>query len=158
MAFNFAPLQWALCDGQILPINQNQALYSLLGVAFGGDGKITFALPDMRGRTPIGVGRSDEIKYYRGESEGNSRQPLSVAEMPSHRHGVRASSAPANEAFPGGHLLANKSKFYAKEQGTIAIASQTIASTGGSVAHNNMQPYLGVNYCIAIVGMFPSRN
>jgi microcystin-dependent protein len=163
IGFNFAPRGWAFCDGQILPINQNQSLYSLLGTTYGGDGRTTFALPDLRGRTPIHAGRSNGGPDHRpGQKSGEETHTLSVSEMPQHTHGPRATNAPAAESSPVGNLHATTpasdpiyGDLVAGSSGSMAAG--TIANAGGGQAHDNMQPYLAVNFCIALQGLFPSR-
>ena len=159
MSFVFAPRGWALCNGQLLPINQNQALFSLLGTTFGGDGRVNFALPDLRGRTPIHVGSGHTL----GERGGEPAHTLSVAELPTHTHGLNGSAAAATVALPGGNLPAvtDTTTFgsaYAAAQGLVAMSPSAIANVGGSQAHLNMQPFLTLSFCIALQGIFPSPN
>ena len=165
VGFNFAPRGWAFCDGQILPINQNQSLYSLLGTTYGGDGRTSFALPDMRGRTPIHVGRSDGGDDHRlGQKSGEETHTLSAAEMPQHDHGFQATNNPASAAQPEGNVPAQAPLGVAEVYRTLSGSAQVnlgagaIANAGGGQAHNNMQPYLAVYFCIALQGLFPSRN
>jgi len=162
VGFNFAPRGWAFCDGQILPISQNQSLYSLLGTTYGGDGRTSFALPDLRGRTPIHVGRSNGGDDHReGQKGGEETHTLSAAEMPNHDHVARATSANATENNPQGNVLGQALNLYvpANVNPTLQpLASATVTNTGGGQAHDNMQPYLALNYCIALQGLFPSRN
>lgn len=159
VGFNFAPRGWAFCDGQILPINQNQALYSLLGTIYGGDGRTSFALPDLRGRTPIHVGSSDGgVSHREGEKSGEEAHTLSVAEMPQHRHAVQASSAGADAPTPQGNVFAAANNVYHDAANLTGLRVGTIAPVGGGQPHENMQPYLAVNFCIALRGLFPSRN
>ncbi|WP_017328066.1 phage tail protein [Synechococcus sp. PCC 7336] len=160
VGFNFAPRGWAFCDGQILPINQNQSLYSLLGTTYGGDGRTSFALPDLRGRTPIHVGASNGTSHRQGQKGGEETHTLSAAEMPQHRHTVEVSSTLVNAQTPIGNTLGdNLSTPYAPRSTNIAnMASGVIANVGGGQGHENMQPYLAVNFCIALQGLFPSRN
>lgn len=157
MGFNFAPRGWAFCDGQILPINQNQSLYSLLGTTYGGDGRTSFALPDLRGRTPIHKSNAHPL----GQKGGEETHTLSAAEMPAHTHGAQGSTNAATAGDAAGNVTATAdSAIY----GTYAAANATamgalkIGNAGGGQAHNNMQPYQTVNYCIALRGLFPSRN
>jgi len=159
VGFNFAPRGWALCDGQILPINQNQSLYSLLGTTYGGDGRTSFALPDIRGRVPIHRGRSDGgSNHPLGQKTGEETHTLSVEEMPQHQHDFNGTSNTADNASPTGRLPGkNTSKPYASS-GTAAMGENTILRSGGGQAHNNMQPFTVMNYCIALQGLFPSRN
>jgi len=160
VGFNFAPRGWAFCDGQILPINQNQSLYSLLGTTYGGDGRTTFALPDIRGRTPIHVGRSNGGGDHRlGQKSGEETHTLSANEMPNHDHVVMATSENANQPSPQGHVFARSTNtIYRSPDGLTPIKSDSVLHVGGGQAHENMQPYLAVNYCIALQGLFPSRN
>lgn len=159
VGFNFAPRGWAFCNGQILPINQNQSLYSLLGTTYGGDGRTSFALPDIRGRVPIHVGTSVGANHALGQKTGEQTHTVTSAEMPSHNHGVQATSNTANQAAPSTSLLAgtNSSKPYSGV-GTGNMASDFVANAGASQGHNNIQPSLVVNFCIALQGLFPSRN
>ncbi len=159
VGFNFAPRGWAFCDGQILPINQNQSLYSLLGTTYGGDGRTSFALPDLRGRTPIHVGDGHTL----GQKSGAETVALTAAEIAGHTHTAKASSTAANIGNPNGKVLAasdpGQNHYRNPEAATMtALRSGTVANAGGGQAHNNMQPYLAVNFCIALLGLFPSRN
>lgn len=160
VGFNFAPRGWAFCSGQILPINQNQALYSLLGTTYGGDGRTNFALPDLRGRVPIHVGRSDGgVDYREGQKSGAETHTLNAAEMPNHTHVVRASDATASADSPTGRVLAQPGlAMYGDPSSPAAMGAGTIANTGGGQAHDNMMPYLALNFCIALQGLFPSRS
>ncbi len=153
MSFNFPPKGWALCDGQLLPINQNQALFSLLGTTFGGDGRVNFGLPDLRGRTPIHVGSGHTL----GERGGEQAHTLSIAEIPTHTHSLRASGNNGNSALPMNNMLARTTNdFYASPANLTAMIAGTVANVGGSQAHLNMQPFLVLNFCIALQGIFPS--
>jgi microcystin-dependent protein len=154
MSFVFAPKGWALCNGQLLPINQNQALFSLLGTTFGGDGRVNFALPDVRGRTPIHVGSGHTL----GERGGEQAHTLSVAEMPQHLHMANATSDNAAVDPPGGSLLASGANQYAVPPPNTSLVASTVANVGGSQAHLNMQPFLTLSFCIALQGIFPSPN
>jgi microcystin-dependent protein len=163
--FNFAPRGWAFCNGQILPINQNQSLYSLLGTTYGGDGRTSFALPDLRGRTPIHVGASPGgSNHTLGSKGGQENQALTVAELPTHTHGMIGTSATANAPGPGNNLLAQTSTGVAEiySSGPSALNQQAnsgaIGNQGGGQGHENMQPYITLTYCIALQGLFPSRN
>ena len=161
VGFNFAPRGWAFCDGQILPINQNQSLYSLLGTTYGGDGRTSFALPDLRGRTPIHVGASNGTHHQLGSKSGEETHTLSANEMPQHTHIAKASNSQANLTAVSGNLLANSlSELYvdANQADLVNLRSGTVTNVGGGQAHENMQPYLAVNFCIALQGLFPSRN
>ena len=150
---NYAPRGWAVCEGQLLPINQNQALYALLGNVYGGDGITTFALPDLRGRVPIHVSPSLPL----GAKAGEATHTLTVNEMPQHTHQVNGSSNPAGATSPEGNVWANNKDLYASGS-TVVMNQATLSTVGGGQAHNNMQPYLSVHFCIAIQGIFPTRN
>jgi microcystin-dependent protein len=152
MSFEFAPKGWALCNGQLLPINQNQALFSLLGTTFGGDGRVNFALPDLRGRTPIHVGSGHTL----GERGGEQAHTLSIAEIPTHTHVAQASSANATTAVPTANLMGSTSNGYAAPTNLTALLPSTVGNVGGSQAHLNMQPFLTLSFCIALQGIFPS--
>ncbi len=156
VGFNFAPRGWAFCDGQILPINQNQSLYSLLGTTYGGDGRTTFALPDLRGRTPLHRGDG----YALGQKSGAETVTLTAAEIPAHTHAAKASSADANNPVPTNRVLAAASDAYRDPEAatTTALRSGTVTNAGGGQAHDNMQPFTTVAFCIALRGLFPSRN
>jgi len=152
MSFNFPPKGWALCNGQLLPINQNQALFSLLGTTYGGNGQTNFALPDLRGRTPIHAGDG----VVQGQALGAESHTLTIGELPQHVHLVHASAAPADQSAPG--VLAAGANLYRDGSPTVALHPATVANRGGSQAHENRQPYLVANWCIALGGVFPSRN
>jgi len=159
MGFNFAPRGWAFLDGQILPINQNQSLYSLLGTTYGGDGRTSFALPDLRSRTPMHKGDGHNL----GSKSGAETITLNAAEIAAHTHTVRASSAGGNARAPTGALLAAENPpdaaYRNAEAGTMtALRSGTVTNAGGGQAYNNMQPYTTLTFCIALQGLFPSRN
>jgi len=157
VGFNFAPRGWAFCDGQIMPINQNQSLYSILGTTYGGDGTTSFALPDLRGRTPIHVSNEHSL----GSKAGEETHTLSKAEMPSHRHQVHASSNNADSVRPTGKSLAKaRENIYGTYDAanSVAMAANILMNAGGGQAHENMQPYQTLNFCIATQGLFPSRN
>lgn len=154
MSFVFAPKGWALCNGQLLPINQNQALFSLLGTTFGGDGRVNFALPDLRGRTPLHVGSGHTL----GERGGEQAHTLSIAELPTHTHVFSGSQTNANAPTPGNSVFGTSNNMYSAATNLTSINSQTIANTGGSQAHLNMQPFLTLSFCIALQGIFPSPN
>ena len=154
MSFVFAPKGWALCNGQLLPINQNQALFSLLGTTFGGDGRVNFALPDLRGRVPIHVGSGHTL----GEKGGEQAHTLSIAEIPTHTHVVQGVNANAATNVPLGNSLANTTALYHAPSNFTAINPGTVGNVGGSQAHLNMQPFLVLSFCIALQGIFPSPN
>jgi microcystin-dependent protein len=155
MSFNFAPKGWAFCNGQLLPINQNQALFSLLGTTFGGDGRVNFALPDLRARVPIHVGSGHTL----GERGGEQAHTLSIAELPAHNHPLNANSGVGNATTPAGAVLAKASAAtYGPVDSLVAMLPSSISNTGGSQPHLNMQPFLALTFCIALQGIFPSPN
>jgi microcystin-dependent protein len=160
-AFNYAPRGWALCNGQLLPINQNQALFSLLGTTYGGNGQTTFALPDLRSRVPFHEGNGLTL----GERAGQEVHTLTLNEMPTHIHtltgnnAVVGNSANASVVSPIGSYWANNGKsIFSSSPPNSAMSPQTVSSVGGSQAHENRQPYLVLNFCIALQGIFPSQN
>lgn len=153
-SFVFAPKGWALTNGQLLPINQNQALFSLLGTNFGGDGRVNFALPDLRARVPIHVGNG----FTLGQRGGESAHTLTLAELPSHTHSLSGSVKDGDSSAPGNALLAPFNNGYGEPVSINGIAEQSVGNTGGSQAHLNMQPFLTLSYCIALQGIFPSPN
>lgn len=157
MSFSFPPKGWALCDGQLLPINQNQALFSLLGTTFGGNGQTNFALPDLRGRTPLHAGSGHTL----GERGGEAAHTLSIAELPTHAHVLDGSSAAASSPDPTGRVLAQSpatNQSYNSPASLVAMAPQSVGNAGGSQAHLNQQPFLTLSFCIALQGIFPSPN
>jgi microcystin-dependent protein len=158
-SFDFAPKGWADCNGQFMPINQNQALFSLLGTTFGGNGQTTFALPNLRDRVPIHVGNGHDW----GQAGGQAAHTLTISEMPGHSHSLRATADAGTSAAPGGLALARRQPrqaghVYGPAQNLVATHAQAVGNAGGSQAHNNMQPYLTLRFCIALQGIFPSRN
>jgi len=159
-AFGFAPKGWALCNGQLLPINQNQALFSLLGTQYGGNGIQNFALPDLRGRSP--VHRSNALPQ--GVVVGVEAVTLIPSQLPPHNHGLQASSDLANANLPAGALPAARGRggplMYAAAGASPAVAMHpsAVTASGGNQPHNNLQPYSTLNFVIALVGIFPSRN
>jgi microcystin-dependent protein len=160
--FNFAPKGWAFCDGQLLPLSQNTALFSLVGTTYGGDGKSTFALPDLRGRAPMHPGQGQGLSpRVLGETGGRETAMLSESEMPAHSHSMIAQSALATGKTPAGNSLARANKgqaFAPASANVVAMASQVLASTGGQAPHNNMMPSLTMSFCIALQGIFPPRS
>ncbi len=164
--FNFPPRGFAQCDGQILPISQNQALFSLLGTTYGGDGRTTFALPELRGRTPLhrGMAPGGASDHRLGEKSGTEGVTLSTAQLPAHTHTARASTATADSPTPvpsttGKNTLARSvHEIYRDPVALAPMRDGTLSNAGSSQAHENMQPYLAINFCIARTGLFPSRN
>ncbi|MBU0969734.1 MAG: tail fiber protein [Proteobacteria bacterium] len=162
--FNFAPRNWALCDGQTMQINQNQALYALLGNSFGGDGRSTFKLPDLRGRTPIGEGNDGMGQYYtRGQAGGQEVVALTEGNMPTHTHEFRAGIAVSDKQNLGNksdRILAKSSGLpaYGPAANLTQMNPSTITKTGGNSFHENVQPSLVINFVIALQGTYPSRN
>jgi microcystin-dependent protein len=153
-SFNFAPKGWALCNGQLLPINQNQALFALLGTMYGGNGQTTFALPDLRARTPIHVGAG----FSQGQRSGEQAHTLTHAEMPAHGHPAQGTTTNADSPIPAGNLLGAANNAYAPPANLTPLHPSSITTVGGGQAHENMQPYLTISFCIALQGIFPSRN
>ncbi len=162
VGFNFSPRGWAFCDGQLLPIAQNQALFSLLGTHYGGNGQTTFALPDLRGRTPVHPGNGIAL----GQAAGTETVTLTQNEMPAHNHTWNASAAFANRFAPTPNNLigvvpeANQGtgQIFSTPTNLVPMAPEGVLPTGGNQPHPNMQPYLVLNFCIALQGIFPSRN
>jgi microcystin-dependent protein len=156
MSFNFAPKGWAMCNGQLMPINQNQALFSLLGTTFGGDGRVNFALPDQRGRTPIHVGQGHTL----GEKGGEQAHTLSIAELATHTHVLNGSTNAASNVPSASTVLgtSNPQQAFVAAGSLQAMAPQVVGNAGGSQAHLNMQPFLTLTFCIALQGIFPSPN
>lgn len=153
MSFNFPPKGWAFCNGQLLPINQNQALFSLLGTTYGGDGRVTFALPDLRARVPIHVGAGHTL----GERGGEAAHTLTLAEMPAHTHQLTATSAAGTALIPGNNQLARSNlPAYHGATGLQPMVTDTLSTAGGSQPHTNLMPSLAINFCIALQGIFPS--
>lgn len=155
-SFRFAPKGWAQCNGQLLPINQNQGLFSLLGTTYGGNGTTNFALPDLRSRVPLHFNGS----YRLGQRAGEEAHTLNVNEIPNHSHNAIGSSAAADSPLSSGTLLGTTTavNIYSDPSSLVAMSSSQIGSTGGSQPHNNLQPTLVLNFCIALVGIYPSQN
>lgn len=161
VAFNFAPVGWHSCDGSLIPISQNTALFALLGTTYGGNGQTTFALPDLRGRVPVGFGQGTGLTNRDlGQTGGAEQVTLTVDQMPAHSHTPNASSAPADSTSPTGNLLAvPKKAIYSTATNASAIMNPAaIGSAGSGQPHENMPPFLGLNCIIALQGIFPARN
>lgn len=166
--FSFAPKFWAQCNGQLLPINQNQALFSLLGTQFGGNGTTNFALPDLRGRTPLGYASSVDPSWQPpsvqiGEAAGVENVTLLSTNLPAHTHSANASTTAGDNRIPRDRVYATNTaadqSLYAASSGPLVpLNQQTVAPTGGSQPHPNLQPYTAINFCIALSGIFPSRD
>jgi microcystin-dependent protein len=160
--FNFAPKGWAWCDGQLMPLSQNTALFSLLGTTYGGDGKSNFALPDLQGRAPMHPGQGPGLSLHDlGETGGSETVTLLESEMPNHPHGLMATAAPANRTSPVGNSIARASagSAYQPPAGAplISLAAAALPPAGGDQPHNNLMPYLTFYFCIALQGVFPPR-
>jgi len=152
MSFNFAPKGWALCNGQTLPINQNQALFSLLGTTYGGDGRVNFALPNLQGRVPVHEGSG----FTLGQRGGEEAHTITQQEFPTHNHFVSVVNSNASVG-PAGNYFAAANNAYHQAPANTNLAPSSITNTGGSQAHQNMQPYLAVTFAIALQGIFPSQ-
>ena len=155
MSFNFPPKNWALCNGQTMAINQNQALFTLLGTTFGGNGTTTFMLPNLQGRVPNHTGG---IGHFLGQAGGEQNHTLSISEMPAHVHVASGTSANGAVGVPSGSVLGAFNNAYTQPAQLTSINPGSIANAGGSEAHPNMQPFLTISFCIALQGIFPSRN
>ena len=166
--FNFAPTGWATCDGQLMPISQNTALFSLLGTVYGGDGKSTFALPNLQGSAPMQPGQGQGLSLYDlGQTGGSDNITLLQTEMPSHTHSVQVSIVNATAATPTGNVPARiafstgtqsgSGVAYSGNAPTVQMSPQALASAGSGLPHTNMQPYLTLTFCIALQGIFPAR-
>jgi microcystin-dependent protein len=158
--FNFPPKGWAFCDGQLMPISQNTALFSLLGTVYGGDGKSTFALPDLQGRSPMHPGQGQGLSLRdQGEIGGTETVTLLISEIPFHTHQMvtAANEAAESSTVTNNSLTRASLNIYTPAAGFVQMAPETLAPAGGSLPHNNLQPYLTLNYCIAMQGVFPQR-
>jgi microcystin-dependent protein len=154
-SFNFAPRSWAMCNGQLLPINQNQALFSLLGTQYGGNGQTNFALPNLQGRVPNHQGSG----FTMGQAGGETAHTLSISELPAHTHQAIGSSGGPTATSPAGAFWATGTSFTPyNATADTAMSPASITNTGGSQPHNNMSPYLALNFCICLSGIFPSQN
>ena len=155
VSFNFPPKGWALCNGQFLPINQNQALFALLGTTYGGNGQTTFALPNLRGRVPIHFGNGHTL----GEAAGSTSVTVNIQQLPTHLHALNASTDNGNTATPVNNYLAKlNNAYHAADASLTTMEPTSVTSVGGSQPHNNMMPYLTLNFIIALQGIFPSQN
>jgi len=154
MSFGFPPKGWALCDGQLLPINQNQALFSLLGTTYGGDGRVNFGLPNLQGRVSIHMGAGHTL----GERGGEQGHTLSISEIPTHVHTLSGTTTTTNpQPVPVNAYLAPTASMYGAPTNLTSLNAGSIAQVGGSQAHLNMQPFLVLNFSIALQGIFPSQ-
>ena len=153
-SFDFAPKGWALCNGQLMPINQNQALFSLLGTTYGGDGRVNFALPDLRGRLAIHEGTG----FTLGQKGGEPAHTLTISEMPEHVHVLSGTNANATTVTPTGNALANATACYTGPASLVPLNPGSVTNTGGSQAHLNLMPFLTLSFGIALQGIFPSPN
>lgn len=155
VSFNFAPKGWALCNGQLLPINQNQALFALLGTTYGGNGQTNFALPNLRGRVPISFDGAHNL----GEAAGTTSVTVNIQQMPTHLHMVQASNTQADTNAAANHMFGLvPGRDYTDPLALTTLGPTSVTSVGGSQPHNNMMPYLVLNFIIALQGIFPSRN
>lgn len=160
--FGFAPKGWASCNGQLLPISQNQALFSLLGTTYGGDGRTTFALPDLRGRVPINQGQGPGLSAYAiGQQAGSESETLAVNQLPAHNHPVNAAGGPTSNK-PAGNVLAGaggpRANTYAAAPDGTVLHAGAVGQAGGGQPHNNVQPTVAVSFCIALTGIYPPRD
>jgi microcystin-dependent protein len=159
--FNFAPKGWAFCNGQLLPLSQNTALFSLLGTTYGGDGRSTFALPNLQGSAPMHPGQGPGLSPHDlGEQGGSDTVTLLQSELPAHSHALNASNGPANLQAPGSDRVlgrANVNTYLDNPANPVAMAPQALSAAGGSLPHNNLMPYLTLNFNIALQGVFPPR-
>jgi microcystin-dependent protein len=154
MSFGFPPKGWALCDGQLLPINQNQALFSLLGTTYGGDGRVNFALPDLQGRAPLHMGSG----FTLGERGGEQAHTLNISEVPVHVHTANATPTAGDSPIAAGNFLGAADNVYGPLQNPTSLLPASVTTAGGSQAHLNMQPFLVLSFCIALQGIFPTQN
>lgn len=161
-AGNFAPRNWALCEGQLLPISSYSALFSILGTTYGGDGRTTFALPDLRGRVAVGAGNGPGLSSRRdGQKFGNEITFITVSNLPAHNHSVMANNEPGTSSSPSGHVLANTNTFdneYTSAAPNVSMSSSMIGNTGSGTSVSIEQPSLVINYIICLVGVYPSRS
>jgi microcystin-dependent protein len=162
LPYNFAPTGWALCQGQLLPISQYTAVFSLIGTYYGGNGTSNFALPNLQGRVVVGVGQGPGLSAYNpGDTEGVESVTLTAPQLAAHNHGAAAVHDAGNSYSPAGDAWsadgANRAKIYGAGAPTVAMGANALAPAGGNQPHNNLQPYIAINYCIALTGIFPPR-
>lgn len=158
---NFNPNGWAFCDGSLMPISENEALFTLIGTTYGGDGEQTFALPDLRGRIPVGTGGTGSVKLNLGETAGVESVTLTTGQMPAHSHSFLATTTNSNDANPDNNMLSQATTFDPYQSSANPnpdMAPGTLQAAGGSQPHENMQPYLCVSFIICLYGIFPSQN
>jgi microcystin-dependent protein len=154
MSFNFPPKGWAFCNGQTMPINQNQALFALLGTIYGGNGTTNFALPNLQGKVPVHMGSG----FALGQTGGEASHTLSIGEMPRHPHVFQGTTNNADNAAVTGNLMATAANLYTAANNLTTLVPSTVGNAGNSQAHENMQPYLTISFCIALQGIFPTQN
>jgi microcystin-dependent protein len=154
VSFNFPPKGWALCNGQFLPINQNQALFALLGTTYGGNGQTTFALPNLRGRVPIHIGNGHTL----GEAAGSTSVTVNIQQLPTHTHAAMGTGDNGNTVLPADSVLGGAAGLYGSPSNLTTLLPASVTNVGGSQPHNNMMPYLVLNFIIALQGIFPSQN
>ena len=152
-SFGFPPKGWALCNGQLLPINQNQAVFSLLGTTYGGDGRVNFGLPNLQARIPLHMGSGQVL----GERGGETSHTLSIAEIPTHNHTWAGTNSAANAPGPASNMLGSAAEYNGSGSNLVAMYPGVLTPVGGSQPHENMQPYLTLNFCIALQGVYPPR-
>jgi microcystin-dependent protein len=160
-AGNFAPRGWAFCDGQLLAVSQNDALFSLLGTIYGGDGRTTFGLPEMRGRIPVHAGQGPGLSNRRlGDKSGTEEVTVTVSQLPPHTHSMNASTAAGTENSPGGEFLgaSPNTRIFRPATPDRTLNAASISSVGGSQSHSNLMPFLCIHFIIALVGIYPSRH
>ena len=154
VSFNFPPKGWAACNGQLLPINQNQPLFALLGTRYGGNGQTNFALPNLRGRVPIHEGSGHTL----GEAAGSSSVTVNIQQLPTHAHFLQASQTNGDKPFAANNVLAAAGNAYGPANNLTSLFPTSVSNVGGSQPHNNMMPYLVLNFIIALQGIFPSQS
>lgn len=160
-AGNFAPRGWAFCDGQLMAVSQNDALFSLLGTIYGGDGRTTFGLPDLRGRLPIHAGAGPGLSPHNlGAKSGSESETLTVNQLSSHSHGYQGTTSAGGQSSPAGTVVASRAgdPLYVEDSTSVNMSTDAISATGGSQAHTNLMPFLCVHFIIALVGIYPSRH